>query len=759
MDPVAQVTLFLAVACTLLMGISRRAGDFVLQMASLLLRLAFSRYTASKESPTLEANILVQIPETLKLALSRFNLDGHVTLYAVCPACHCTFKPSYKPGSVIPIYPSHCTSQLTSDQGHGCNEPLLQPRKSNDEFTKPIKAFVYHHFHDFVAYLLSREDLEHRIDSACDGVLKSLVSTGPHILTKNFFEAEFVKSFGGPGNSPETLFIQRHGEARLLWVLNVDFFNPEGLRIRGATKSSGIISMACLNLGLDICYKPENMYIAGVVAGPQEPHMTELNHYLRPLIDDLLESWTKGVHYSKTASSPMGRISRSAIAIVACDLPAARKTAQLASFTSHFYCSVCQCSQKSTLGRVDYDNWLPRDNELIRTHAEKWNAASSTQERIRIFTAHGVRWSELWRLPYWDPSKQLIVDSMHTILEVLVQCHVRDILRLTTNHAQAPIEVANAFTYEFKEPAPIQSLSTELKDSNEMSEKEVKQIKQIHKLLVAVFFEGSINSGMDNSRLWPEHQKKLMNQLASKSKNALKFVCDDLELIILNKRHYKADYISLLVEWVSFAVIFMLKLLKLCQRRTKPLQPLSTLRSKISFPEDITFIRDVIRSTSTPSWLGSVPFNFGDAGAGHLKADEWRTLATVYLPLALIGLWGNGSQKGSVTQALRLQKILDHSMDLFCATRIIFLRTMTPGRMEAYRDCIIRYISQLKEVHPNAPYKASHHLSLHLYDFLKSFGPVRSWWTFPFERLIGILQHSPHNHKSGMLQYLMFYSH
>ncbi|KIJ65075.1 hypothetical protein HYDPIDRAFT_50134, partial [Hydnomerulius pinastri MD-312] len=47
-------------------------------------------------------------------------------------------------------------------------------------------------------------------------------------------------------------------------------------------------------------------------------------------------------------------------------------------------------------------------------------------------------------------------------------------------------------------------------------------------------------------------------------------------------------------------------------------------------------IRDVIRDTSTPSWFGSVPSNFGDASAGTIKADEWRSLITVYVPIALI---------------------------------------------------------------------------------------------------------------------------
>ena len=79
------------------------------------------------------------------------------------------------------------------------------------------------------------------------------------------------------------------------------------MKINSALTSCRILSAVCLNLPLDICYKPENMYIAGLVPGPAEPHTTKLNHYLCPIINDLLVSWERGVHYSCTANYPAGR--------------------------------------------------------------------------------------------------------------------------------------------------------------------------------------------------------------------------------------------------------------------------------------------------------------------------------------------------------------------------------------------------------------------------------------------------------------------
>jgi hypothetical protein len=159
-------------------------------------------------------------------------------------------------------------------------------------------------------------------------------------------------------------------------------------------------------------------------------------------------------------------------------------------------------------------------------------------------------------------------------------------------------------------------------------------------------------------------------------------------------------------------------------------------------------IRDVIRDTSVPSWFGSVPKNFGDQAAGTVKADEWRSLITVYIPIALISLWGVGNAGSD------LEVILDHTMDLVSAVYLACSRTMSSERALAYRSCIAQYVGVLKNAHPRFSLRPNHHAAFHIYDYLVLFGPVHSWWTFPFERLIGILQRLPSNHKSG--KYLIF---
>ena len=86
---------------------------------------------------------------------------------------------------------------------------------------------------------------------------------------------------------PGKLFIDWGDEGHYAFTLHVDFFNPEGMNLHGASMLSGVISMACLNLSADLHYKPENLYLAGIIPGPKQPSVENLHHYICPLMQDL----------------------------------------------------------------------------------------------------------------------------------------------------------------------------------------------------------------------------------------------------------------------------------------------------------------------------------------------------------------------------------------------------------------------------------------------------------------------------------------
>ena len=186
------------------------------------------------------------------------------------------------------------------------------------------------------------------------------------------------------------------------------------------------------------------------------------------------------------------------------------------------------------------------------------------------------------------------------------------------------------------------------------------------------------------------------------------------------------------------------------QRKAQPLQPPQLPSSKYGTIELLERLRAVVRDTATPSWYTSVPPNFGVADAGTLKADEWRSLATVYMPLTLVSSWGDGTEHAS---AMELRQVLDHSMTLFSAVRLACLRTVTLTRRTAYQRLIAEYVADLPKLHPKSKPRPIHYMAQHIGYFLHLFGPVHSWWCFPFERLIGLLQQVPSNHKLGVWRF------
>jgi hypothetical protein len=133
--------MFLGVFCSVVIDVSRNDGDFIMGLINIILFLAFVN-PAGEMTPNHE-DIMAQIPQSIREALSKFDLDSRTTTYAVCPACHCTYKPRFSKGSLIPIYDEICRNRPSSESGP-CGEPLL--RKSNAptalQAPKLIKPFA-----------------------------------------------------------------------------------------------------------------------------------------------------------------------------------------------------------------------------------------------------------------------------------------------------------------------------------------------------------------------------------------------------------------------------------------------------------------------------------------------------------------------------------------------------------------------------------------------------------------------------------------
>ncbi|KDR67602.1 hypothetical protein GALMADRAFT_79680, partial [Galerina marginata CBS 339.88] len=148
------------------------------------------------------------------------------------------------------------------------------------EIQVPIKTFVSFCFKDWLARMATRPGFEEK--SANVWKRKSGTEEMHDVV-----DGEYLRNFKGPDGK---LFSDAtSGEGRYVFTLCIDFFNPYTNKQAGKKASIGIISLACLNLPPEERYKPENIFLAGIIPGPKEPPLNALNHYLTLLINDLLD--------------------------------------------------------------------------------------------------------------------------------------------------------------------------------------------------------------------------------------------------------------------------------------------------------------------------------------------------------------------------------------------------------------------------------------------------------------------------------------
>lgn len=167
--------------------------------------------------------------------------------------------------------------------------------------------------------------------------------------------------------------------------------------------------------------------------------------------------------------------------------------------------------------------------------------------------------------------------------------------------------------------------------------------------------------------------------------------------------------------------------------------------------EEIEQIHADISSTVTPSWFTSVPAGLGSSAHGKLKADQWRVLGAVFFPITLIRLWWFA--KPGDPRSERCRKILDVTISLLSAVSIATSRKTSHHHADMYRQHMQSYLIGIKELFPTFKFVPNHHMALHLPDYIRLYGPVHSWWAFPFERMIGMLQRILTNYKEGIVTY------
>jgi len=218
---------------------------------------------------------------------------------------------------------------------------------------------------------------------------------------------EFPETEDGGG-----IFTKTSGN--LVFSLYLDWFNAEGTSSRGSHNSIGSITLICLNLPPAKRYKIENIFVFGVIPGPREPSLEQINHVMLPLVSELQSFW-KGVRFPSTALHPGGRVIRAVIFPLIGDLPALRKTAGFGSHSATLFCSFCLMDKKE-IEEIDPEKFPPRSNDQHLVYAKEWLALDSHKERKNLMREHSARWSVLNHLPYWRPVEYCSIELMHSLI-------------------------------------------------------------------------------------------------------------------------------------------------------------------------------------------------------------------------------------------------------------------------------------------------------------------------------------------------------
>ena len=237
----------------------------------------------------------------------------------------------------------------------------------------PIKPFVYFSPIEWIGRLLSHPGLEAEMDCSWTD-MQNFCKSNPGLM-HDIFNGDLLHNFKGPDGKH---FSVDEGEGRYTFSLSVDFFNPLSNKQAGKKISVGLITLVCLNLPPHLRYQSENMYLAGIIPGPNEPPATAINHFLRPIVDHFIAMWSPGICYSCTDGHRNGRLVQCAIVCIICDLPAARKTTGFVSYSHNHFCAICDCTLKDNgYNDLDIGSWRWRTNIDCRQSAKHYRRAGA----------------------------------------------------------------------------------------------------------------------------------------------------------------------------------------------------------------------------------------------------------------------------------------------------------------------------------------------------------------------------------------------
>lgn len=248
-----------------------------------------------------------------------------------------------------------------------CGRPLY-----SDSNLQPCSQFHYYSLRTWLARMLCIPGFEGALDA-------SLSKDSDASRMKDIWDGEMWRSFEHSGNR----FTSRSGN--LVFGLYCDWFRPYGRSSR-PSRSHGVLLLECFNLPPTLRYKQENLFLFGIIPGPDKPETEQINELLKPLVAEFQEFW-KGIFFTSTPLHSNGRVIRAALWPLIADLPAIRKVGGFAAHSARNFCAHCAlCLSDSH--NTDISQWPERLDH--QKHAEMWRDASTEEAQKEIFNTYGV---------------------------------------------------------------------------------------------------------------------------------------------------------------------------------------------------------------------------------------------------------------------------------------------------------------------------------------------------------------------------------
>ena len=162
-----------------------------------------------------------------------------------------------------------------------CGQNLLRKvtLKGGTEKLYSFKVYCYKSIRERLSDTLAGPTIASRCEEWRDRIT-------PEGYLCDIFDGKVWKEFITSG-----FLSERHN---LPLMMNCDWFQP----FKHTQYSVGVLYLVIMNLPRNIRFKPENLVIAGIIPGHSEPSCYEINSYLRPLIDELLDLWYDGFSVS-----------------------------------------------------------------------------------------------------------------------------------------------------------------------------------------------------------------------------------------------------------------------------------------------------------------------------------------------------------------------------------------------------------------------------------------------------------------------------